>query len=93
MMQEELEKGKFIMTEDGEEKEYETLFTFYNKDNNKNYVVYTDNTTNSEGGLNTFASRYNPESQEFLLLPVETEEEWANIDSVINKFMGDGWNE
>ena len=88
MMQEELQKGKFMMNEDGADKEYETLFTFINKDNNKNYVVYTDNTVDETGKLNTFASSYDPNSREFILLPVETEEEWSNIDSMVNDFMG-----
>lgn len=87
MMQEELQKGKFIMNEDGIEKEYETLFTFMNKDNHKNYVVYTDNSLDNDGNLNTFASCYNPNSEEFILLPVESEEEWTNIDQVVNDFM------
>ena len=88
MMQEELEKGKFIMNEDGVDKEYETLFTFINRENNKNYVIYTDNTVDSDGKLNSFASSYDPYSKEFLLLPVETDEEWDNIDSMVNDFMG-----
>ena len=88
MMQQELEKGKFIMNEDGIEKEYETLFTFINKDNDKNYVIYTDNTTNEAGELNTFASCYDPLGSEFVLLPIETDQEWQNIDSMIRNFMG-----
>ena len=93
MMQEELQKGSFIMNEDGIDKEYETLFTFLNNENHKNYVVYTDNSLNSEGNLNTFASCYDPNGTEFILLPVETEEEWANIDSVVKDFMGVVGNE
>ena len=93
MMQNELQKGKFVLNEDGEEKEYETLFTFINNDNKRNYVVYTDNTTDEEGNLNTFASCYDPYGKEFALFPVETDEEWSNIDSMINDFMGVVGNE
>lgn len=86
-MQEILEEGKFLLTdEEGNEVEYSTLLTFYNKENNKNYVVYTDETEDEEGGVNIYASIYDPNSSELDLLPVETEEEWININSVLAEF-------
>lgn len=84
-MQEILENGEFILLENGEEKKYNTLFTFKCLENNKDYVVYTDNTTDEEGNLNVFTSVYNPEAERFELLPVETDEEWQMIDDKIDE--------
>ncbi len=84
-MQKELENGSFTLLENGKEIEYTTLLTFYNEDFNKHYVVYTDNTTSEDGNLNTFASTYNPMGDDFELYPIETEEEWDNIEQVLNE--------
>ncbi len=84
-MQEELEKGNFTLLESGKEIEYTTILTFYSEDFKKNYVVYTDNTTSEDGKLNTFASSYNPNSESFELNPIETKEEWDNIEKVISE--------
>ena len=41
---------KFTMIdENGNEREYEVLFTFESEETNKNYIVYTDNTTDATG--------------------------------------------
>ena len=83
-MQKELEKGMFTLYEDGIEKNYETILTFYNSDFKKNYVVYTDNTDDDMGNLNLYASSYDPNDTLFNLNPVLREEEWNNINEVID---------
>ena len=60
---------------DGNIIEYEILLTF--PWNNKNYLVYTDNTYDNNGSLNIQASIYVSENQ---LVPIETDEEWDEID-------------
>lgn len=92
-MQEQLESGSFTLIEDGKEVVYSTLFTFYNKDTNKNYVVYTDESEDENGNMATFASCYNPDDPSFNLLPVETNEEWENVESVLNTMFVGGENE
>ena len=89
-MQEELEKGKFILNEDGEKKEYTTVFTFWNKDSNKNYVVYTDETKDENDNINLYASSYNPNDTEFNLYEVSNEEEWGKIKQTLNNLISDG---
>ncbi len=84
-MQKELEKGSFILLESGQEVEYTTLLTFYSEEFNKNYVIYTDNSDTSDGELTTYASSYNPDSSDFELYPIETEEEWINIEQVLKE--------
>ena len=43
-------------------KEYDTILTYYSDEFAKNYVVYTDNTYNSDNELQLYISEYNPES-------------------------------
>ena len=61
------------------------LFEIDMKD--KNYLIYTDNTTDENGQIRTYASSYVPGNSE--LLSIETESEWKMIEnfmtSVIEK--------
>lgn len=68
----------FITDETGNEKEMEILFTFDHQ--TKKYVVFRD-ITNQEDEV--FASAYNEEGE---LLPIESDEEWAMIDEVLQAF-------
>ena len=78
----------FTLEEDNPKVVYDTVLTFYNKDTEKNYIIYTDNTLDEEGNLNTFASIYNPDNPEMELFPIETEEEWNNIENVLDNYLG-----
>ena len=59
--------------------EYEILIAFKWTKTKKNYIVYTDNTNNSEGKLNVYAAIYYP-NDDTRLDGVETDEEWDEID-------------
>lgn len=72
-----------IIDKDGKEIEFEILFTFESDETNKNYMVYTDNTTNEEGNTKVYASVFNPNAEPLELLPVETEREWKVIETII----------
>lgn len=72
-----------IIDKDGKEIEYEILFTFESDETNKNYMVYTDNTTDEEGNTKVYASVFNPNAEPLELLPVETEREWKVIETII----------
>ena len=72
-----------IIDKDGKEIEFEILFTFESDETNKNYMVYTDNTTDEEGNTKVYASVSNPNAEPLELLPVETEREWKVIETII----------
>ena len=72
-----------IIDKDGKEIEFEILFTFESDETNKNYMVYTDNTTDEEGNTKVYASVFNPNAEPLELLPVETEIEWKVIETII----------
>ena len=80
------EKLTFKITgEDGKDIECEALFTFEWKKNGKNYIVYTDNTTDEEGNTKVYASIYDPEKEDQNLQPIETEEEWNMVETILDE--------
>ena len=68
-----------LIDESGNEIEYEILLAFKWMKTNKNYIVYTDNTKDEEGNINVFAAIYYP-NDSTRLDPIETDEEWDEID-------------
>lgn len=74
-----------ITNEEGVDVEYEVLFTFESDETKKNYMVYTDNSKDEEGNIRVYASIYEPEKDETKLEPIETEEEWAIIQKILNQ--------
>ena len=81
------EKKKIYTTlKDGTKKEYDVLFTFKNTDNNKDYIVYTDNTYDQNNKLKVFAAVYNPNTYEFISVP-EPQEEWNRIYEMMDKIL------
>ena len=91
------EQMKFKVIDDkGKEIECEVLFTFESDETGKNYIVYTDNTTDEQGNTKVYASIYDPkdlksdENNEFAALPlnltaIETEKEWKIIETILNE--------
>ena len=79
-----MKKNTFSMLdENGNEVVYDVLFTFESEETHKNYIVYTDNTTDEEGNTKVYASVFNPNAEPLELLPVETEREWKVIETII----------
>ena len=74
---------------DGEEKEFEVLYTFRSIKYNKDYVIYTDNLYDEDNNLNIFASVYYPFDLERELEDIETDEEWKVIEEFLEKVSGD----
>ena len=83
-MKEEQMKFK-VIDENGKEIECEVLFTFESDETNKNYIVYTDNTTDEEGNTKVYASIYTPHSEDLNLQPIETDKEWKIIEVILNE--------
>ena len=72
------------------EVEYEVLFTFESNETNKNYIVYTDNTTDEEGNIKVYASIYEPNedgtiNDNTILKPIETDAEWKVIETILDE--------
>lgn len=78
-----------IMTaigESGEIIDCDVLFTFKNTALNRCYIVYTENTTDENGDTEVFASIFDPDDKTLTLNPIETEEEWALLESKLREF-------
>lgn len=72
-----------VVNDEGKEVECEILFTFESEETKKNYIVYTDNTTDKDGNVKVYASVYNPEGDKTELLPIETDREWKIIETIL----------
>ena len=83
---ESLEKNTFsLLDEDGNEVVYDVLFTFEDGETGKAYIAYTDNSIDPEtGSTEVFASVYYPEDGNGRLEPIETEEEWKAVETVLS---------
>lgn len=74
-----------VISDDGNEMNCEVLFTFQSDETKKNYIVYTDNTTDEEGNTKVYASIYDPNATEMTLQPIETEQEWNTIEQIMKQ--------
>lgn len=75
-----------VLDEHGNEHEFELLFTVESDETGKNYMVYTDNTTDENGNVKTYASIFDPTSEQSKLEPITTEKEWKTITDILEKF-------
>lgn len=73
-------KLTFKLTEDGIEKEYFIIKMITNKDNNKNYIIYTENNDNKD----IYASTFEINDNELKLHEIENDDEWNYIDSILS---------
>ena len=78
-----------IISDDGVETEYEILFTYEDEKTKKNYIAYTDNTLDEEGNIKVYASLYNPDDENSILEPIETEKEWKLIEGILQSLTAD----
>lgn len=65
--------------------EYDVVLTFQNKSNNKNYVIYTDNTLDQNNRLRLYAAIYDSKLQNPYVGEPQTQEEWNYINNILNK--------
>ena len=73
-----------IVNDEGKEVKCEILFTYEDEKTKKNYIAYTDNTTDEDWNTKVYASIFNPNEENPVLLPIETEEEWKLIEGILN---------
>lgn len=72
-----------VIDDQGNEKEFEVLFTFNNEELGKQYVLYYDTTVEEPS---VFASIYDDDGQ---LFPIESPEEWEMVEEVFQSFMAE----
>lgn len=65
--------------------DYTVVLTFQNEINNKNYVIYTDNTLDQNNKLRLYAAIYNPKLSNPYLGEPSTKEEWTYINNILNQ--------
>jgi len=73
-----------IINDNGEEVMCDVLFTFDSEETKKSYIVYTDNSRDAEGNVQVFASIYDPTKEDQKLEPIQTEQEWKVIETILN---------
>lgn len=79
-----------IVTQDGTEILCEVLFTNYSEQFNKHYLVFVE-----KGTDNASAAIFDPnETENAKLKDIETEEEWAYLEDLLEKYIAslDGCN-
>ena len=74
-----------LLWKEGKEVECEVLFTFESEETKKNYIVYTDNTTDDDGNTKVYASIYNPNDEKSILYPIESEKEWKIVETILSE--------
>jgi len=83
--EEQLHKSTFTIIDSvGNEVLCEVLFTFQNSETEKNYIVFTDNTTDDVGNTKVYANIYYPDGTNTRLDPLETEDEWTTIENILS---------
>lgn len=87
------EKVTFKMVNDeGVETECELLFTFDSEETGKSYMCYTDNTLDDEGNIMVYGATFDPNEEEFNLSPLESEEEWTIIRTILDEMQKEAEN-
>ena len=80
-----MKKNSFtLIDENGNEVEYDVLFTFESEETNKNYIVYTDQTKDDAGNIQVYASIYDPNDPNSKLEPITTYKEWKVIETILS---------
>ena len=74
----------YTILPDGTKKEYTVILTFKNNNNQKDYVIYTDNTYDPNKKLRFYVAIYNPTITNPFLGEPTTTEEWNEITNIID---------
>ena len=80
-----MNKNSFtIIDPEGVEKTYDVLFTFDNEETKKSYIIYTDNTLDSNGNVEVYATIYDPKDPHSKLEEIKTDKEWKIIETILS---------
>ncbi len=74
------------INDQGVETDYEGLFSFESDETGKHYLVYTDHTKDEEGNVKVYAAIYDAEQKEGVLQPIESDEELAIVQSILEEY-------
>ena len=75
-----------VVNENNEIMDVDVLFTFKNTATDRCYIVYTENTLDENGDTEVFASIFDPDDKTLTLHPIETDEEWALLESKLREY-------
>ena len=73
-----------VINNEGQEITCDILFTFDSDETKKSYIVYTDNSKDDEGNIQVFASIYDPKMENPKLEPIESDQEWKIIETILD---------
>lgn len=75
-----------VVNENNEIMDVDVLFTFKNTATDVCYIVYTENTFDENGDTEVYASIFDPDDKTLTLHPIETDEEWALLESKLREY-------
>ena len=88
-----MEKNTFeVVNDDGTKVVCHILFTFDSDETGKSYIVYTDDSKDSEGNVQVYASIFNPDDPNTKLEPIESEKEWKVIETILETLQEEAKN-
>ena len=79
------EEEKLVLDVDGEEKEFDILFSYPCEETGKVYIGYTDNTFTDDGRKKLYYSAYDPIIGPTVLEKVKTPEEIQFIKDILRE--------
>ncbi len=82
-----MKEGKIELLDNDVKKEYSIIFSF--EQNDKNYIVYTDNSIDDDGFIKTYVGEYIKEENEEKLLPVDDEKVLAQVEKLLDRLDGE----
>lgn len=76
---------KLVLQVDGQDVEYDILFTFTCDETGLGYVGYTDHSQDESGAEQVFVGSYDPVYGKSRLNPITTDAEWEMVSDVIEQ--------
>ncbi|KRN33682.1 DUF1292 domain-containing protein [Weissella halotolerans] len=81
----------FMLTDDqGQEHAFTELFSFKVDQTGKSYIALAADDVNEDGESDVLAFIYDPEKDDGLLLPIESDDEYAMVEDVLATLMDEG---
>lgn len=80
-------KKIYTTLSNGKKIEYDVILTCFNNENNKNYVVYTDNSLDQFFRIRFYVGVYDSKVSPAYIGEPTTKEEWIYINNVLNKII------
>jgi len=78
-----------MIDENGQEVLCDFLCSFDHETTGNSIVVYTDNTINSNGSVNIYASVYTDDAGNVKISPIEDDRDWKAVHEVLDGLISD----